>query len=1430
MGLCSSKDKKNSVHVADPKPIDKSEIGDIPEEEKPIIPQEEDSTNYMGPALLKLLSGVIKMDAPPPAEVEPEINQSRPDVGPETKQSPPNVVKQVEPEKKESEENVGNNNEDMKGQLDHAITLNNNNDAQPVVFEHEVVQATNSMSQVEEPKQRRKRENKENDEVRRKEQKDQEDALEKSAVERKKQVANLKNVSIEPVASVMTSLSNKAWQKSLNFDGLDYGQLVCVGDQIWLNKNVEFAMMDGKKVCLEMGKGPGSNGENESRYLPHCQKPGLRLPTKADFEKLFSNVGGQDADAVTKLKDPAGFNLKFDAKMVQVTSEYLEKNQIASYTFADTGVRNSQSWAYANSNDLGKYGVRLICDSKTVNTSELIGPLKKIKPSNAETNTVMINEVSNQIAISSKKTHDTNLYEIKLSIDATVGDENTLICWEFPGGITTVGRTAKYYFDLNSNPDDSVKTIKVQIEQPSLIMQDILNLDLNTLGDNEVIGDMDYGVPILIGTQIWLNKNVEYAMINNAKVCLIEGKGPGKGGENEISYVKSCAPMGWRPPMKNDFETLIGCFPAEKATELLKLKSGFALDSSKLTTIEKMSNNEYYAVSFDQNPPNLNARAWGYANSGNLAKYGVRLLSDAVTKPTNELIGKMKSTLPRLPGGKTMIKKVTGLIGIKMKQRTSKGNHKIIWVLQKELNDLTGRIAWSFGDGTEEDGKEVKHTYKSEKDFNVVIQLEAANCVYEESFTFNPGNVGDSEIYDGLDFGLPIKIGNQIWLNKDVEYLYNSAGDKLCCIMGKGPGSNGESESSYYSKGLLPPGWRLPSKADYETLMNNLKGDAKQKALELRNPSGFNLQLYNGSLTKKFMCSDKLKGDENKFNGLFVDVDSFSFGSVWKYSNSNSLATYGARLIADNNPDLMLEGDQDVRLKENCEMKLRNQNILKISWKFPDGSTANETSVKKRFDNLNFGSHDIKIEAELFGGRKTTKTIRPFFYVPKNLLVKPGKFNKSKIQIIDVAEHSYNSGQLHFERPCGVIAPNMEDAGFLFGLNHKDGTKSITSYDAKGQQIGQPKVNGKGLFQSICCTEWGYACMEVEREGKKNRQEVCAYDKNHKEKWRTNIMDNGEDVKTAKKQLGFFGDKKTPLFGSTAMFNPHNSCIYYAREKIFTIYAHYNNFDGVKDCHTGDTTNSFNSLTGKDELIGTSWGSSHSLEQHIYYENGWAYTVTLGDAWPQDIRMYKTHIHKLDTSAGIDATRKRQVHLMNGIKDQLTTEENKCPMPGAGDGCCSGRCGGLVSLDEHRLAVAYSLVSGTFQTKNGTVSHNNNEFGILIVRKDKMNVEKKIKLKSGTDVNQIRMVRYGDKIFLAYFYTKDCQKKDGMLNRWHFKQSNMHAYILDLNCNVVEDIGEIEGVNFNKNENFVTLNDGSVAWCYTEGNGGGPMKIYILRP
>ena len=77
---------------------------------------------------------------------------------------------------------------------------------------------------------------------------------------------------------------------------------------------------------------------------------------------------------------------------------------------------------------------------------------------------------------------------------------------------------------------------------------------------------------------------------------------------------------------------------------------------------------------------------------------------------------------------------------------------------------------------------------------------------------------GDEIIIDGINYGQPIKIGNQIWLDRDILSNKNYDGKEINLKRGKGPGLHGENSyiESIYS---CPNGWRLPLKEEVETLL-----------------------------------------------------------------------------------------------------------------------------------------------------------------------------------------------------------------------------------------------------------------------------------------------------------------------------------------------------------------------------------------------------------------------------------------------------------------------------------------------------------------------------------------------------------------------------------------------------------------------------------
>ena len=76
----------------------------------------------------------------------------------------------------------------------------------------------------------------------------------------------------------------------------------------------------------------------------------------------------------------------------------------------------------------------------------------------------------------------------------------------------------------------------------------------------------------------------------------------------------------------------------------------------------------------------------------------------------------------------------------------------------------------------------------------------------------------DHEIIDGINYGQPIKLGSQIWLDRDIPNYLNFKDEMVNLRRGKGPGVNGEN-SFTDSICACPNGWRLPKKEEIEILL-----------------------------------------------------------------------------------------------------------------------------------------------------------------------------------------------------------------------------------------------------------------------------------------------------------------------------------------------------------------------------------------------------------------------------------------------------------------------------------------------------------------------------------------------------------------------------------------------------------------------------------
>jgi uncharacterized protein (TIGR02145 family) len=113
---------------------------------------------------------------------------------------------------------------------------------------------------------------------------------------------------------------------------------------------------------------------------------------------------------------------------------------------------------------------------------------------------------------------------------------------------------------------------------------------------------------------------------------------------------------------------------------------------------------------------------------------------------------------------------------------------------------------------------------------------------------------------DGKDYKI-VKIGNQVWMAENLAFNYGSG-----CWAYDNDQSNATQYGYLYdwntAKRICPTGWHLPSKSEFETLLNNVggSGDPANNSLKPGGNSGFSAPFGGG------------RGS----NGLFYDIGEYA--------------------------------------------------------------------------------------------------------------------------------------------------------------------------------------------------------------------------------------------------------------------------------------------------------------------------------------------------------------------------------------------------------------------------------------------------------------------------------------------------------------------------------------------------------------------------
>lgn len=159
-------------------------------------------------------------------------------------------------------------------------------------------------------------------------------------------------------------------------------------------------------------------------------------------------------------------------------------------------------------------------------------------------------------------------------------------------------------------------------------------------------------------------------------------------------------------------------------------------------------------------------------------------------------------------------------------------------------------------------------------------------------------------------------------------------------------------------------------------------------------------------------------------------------------------------------------------------------------------------------------------------------------------------------------------------------------------------------------------------------------------------------------------------------------------------------------------------------------------------------------------------------------------------------------------------------IPGNFSGQSSGRMGGMNLLPNNKILLVYSRI----ECDNSSGSKNDkSELSCLFFNND-LNIENNVKLRQGNYINCIKNARYGDKIFIMISETtKVTDDKKYIYDKYNFHEREIEQDHLPCNCFLVNENGEIKSdlisFDFNffsPNDDFQTLKDGSVVWNFVD--------------
>jgi hypothetical protein len=649
---------------------------------------------------------------------------------------------------------------------------------------------------------------------------------------------------------------------------------------------------------------------------------------------------------------------------------------------------------------------------------------------------------------------------------------------------------------------------------------------------------------------------------------------------------------------------------------------------------------------------------------------------------------------------------------------------------------------------------------------------------------------GENEIINGVNYGIPVSLNGSVFLTKDIPIEKSIKSLNASC----------------------PYGWRVPTVEELKSIIPNPYATLKTK-LNMTDDTSYLTQ------NKSFPLA--LEGSNNdawNFKGFSFNSKSTTF-AIEDINTYFETAT-AVKCIFDTSANIPLKiATNDFIQNQVYPISIVKTNLAAFAWKV-NGATQSTKDISVTFSTIGCNS------LELWAKNSAGQTV----YNCRNIWVSPLIGTEASVSTIAVKETDLQISAarmiyLFWNRGNAPIAPKLTGGFYIVYTENSSNDTYVAEYSSSLTLVTNNKLGVKGYPCDIVASEAGFM-VYLKDVNDNNKAWITTYDNSFNKLATRTIMNNGITPSRITEQQSFYDSKGVVLSGNEAMFAASSGKLAYGRGKYALLFSHYNAFGSAsaRDDHQGDTFYDFDTKASIVNYAWT-WKTSHSLHQTQIYTGRYFVTASLGDIFPENIKV--CIIDMQDYTTNYDAVNKG-----NFEHPSVCTDIVKGKICGNGGGKTCGRIGGLIQMTGDIVSLVYVRKPCSFSGYKGVqTSSTDNEIGMITFSVGNMAFTnmKYYSFGKGDSVIAIRAGRYGSNIFITYSTVatntgNEPQQEYVLGDKSLETQYNM---LVDINGNVItQPIVNAGNLSVSPSDEIRYLSDGTPIWSYVDTNN--KLFLYTL--